>query len=68
MSRLHALVADVEEVASRFCIEPVPSLIIPGETVEGGPGIVVIPKFGGRILKSVTWGFPRPGRAIHSED
>lgn len=60
MSRLHAIVADVDQIAARFGIEQVPQVAVPSETIEGGPGLVLMKVSAGRALRSATWGFPRP--------
>lgn len=63
MSRLHAITATASEIAARFEIAGPVDLAIPDETVEGLPGLVVMRKDGVRLLKSMTWPFPRPGLA-----
>ena len=62
MSRLHSIQASDAEIARHFGVEPVPALDVPGEIVEGLPGLVIIEKDGCRLLKSMTWGFPRHTR------
>lgn len=64
MSRLHTVRAGAAEIADHFGIAPVPEVHIPDETVEGMPGLIVFAKGGKRILKSVTWGFPRLTREM----
>jgi len=59
MSRLHTLRASVADVAEMFGADPVPGLVVPDETVEGLPGLVVHEANGRRRLRSMTWGFPR---------
>lgn len=59
MSRLFAVARTVEEVVTHFRIDVVPSFEVPSETVEGAPGLIVVEKDGLRLLKSLTWGFPR---------
>lgn len=59
MSRLFAVARTAEEIATRFDVDVSPSLSVPSETIEGGPGLIVIEKDGLRLLKSVSWGFPR---------
>lgn len=64
MSRLHTIQCSIADIARHFGIENPPLLPIPDETVEGLPGLVVIEKDGKRVLKSLTWGFPRLTRAM----
>ena len=64
MSRLHTVRASAADIAAHFGIEPVPEVAIPQETVEGLPGLILFEKAGRRILKSVTWGFPRLTREM----
>jgi putative SOS response-associated peptidase YedK len=59
MSRLHSIQASIGEIAQHLGVEPVPELEIPGEIVEGLHGLVVMARHGRRLLKSMTWGFPR---------
>lgn len=66
MSRLHAVATTTAEVASHFGVEPVPSIEMPVETVEGLPGLVVFESGGKRHLRAMTWGFPRFTRAMHT--
>jgi putative SOS response-associated peptidase YedK len=62
MSRLHSIQASIGEIAHHFGVEPVPDVEVPGEIVEGLHGLVVMVKGGRRLLKSMTWGFPRHTR------
>lgn len=64
MSRLHAIAASVAEIAAHFGAEAAPDLIVPDETKEGLPGLVVIEKDGRRRLKALDWGFPRSTREM----
>lgn len=66
MSRLHAVRARVADVATTLDATPAPGLVVPGETVEGQPGLVVHERGGRRHLRSMTWGFPRPARSAWS--
>ena len=66
MSRLHAVASTAAEVASHFAVETVPSIQMPVETVEGLPGLVVFESGGKRHLRTMTWGFPRFTRAMHT--
>lgn len=63
MSRLHAITTGIAEVAAHFGVEPLEGLA-PSETTEGNPGLVVLEKNRCRILKSLTWGFPRATREM----
>ena len=62
MSRLHSIQASIAEVARHFGVVPVPALEVPEETVEGLPGLIVMEKDGRRLLKAMSWGFPRHTR------
>jgi len=62
MTRLYAVSKSLEDVAARFDIDVVGDVVVPSETVEGTQGLVVIEKDGLRLLKSLTWGFPRQTR------
>ncbi len=66
MSRLHAFASTAAEVASHFGVEPVPSIEMPVEKVEGLPGLVVFESGGKRHLRTIIWGFPRFTRAMHT--
>lgn len=59
MSRLHAILADVRDIAAHFGIDPVPAAEHADEMVEGSRGLVVRESRGRRILQTMTWGFPR---------
>jgi hypothetical protein len=59
MSRLHTVRSSIADVARHFGAEASPDLFVPEETIEGGPGLVVIDKGGRRILKNLGGGFPR---------
>ncbi|WP_246171498.1 hypothetical protein [Sphingobium limneticum] len=56
--------ASPAEIAAHFGIDPVRDVHIPDETVEGLPGLIIFEKGSRRILKSVTWGFPRVTREM----
>lgn len=62
MTRLYTVAKPLEDVAARFDVDVVADVVIPSETVEGTRGLVVIEKDGLRLLKSLTWGFPRQTR------
>lgn len=64
MSRLHTVRASVAEVAAAFGAEAPADLVVPPETVEGQPGLVVYERNGRRLLRSMTWGFPRLTREM----
>jgi putative SOS response-associated peptidase YedK len=64
MSRLYTVMASVPEVAAHFGVEPVPEIEKPTEVTEGLPGLVVYEKAGRRIMKALTWGFPRLTREM----
>lgn len=66
MSRLHTLRASVADVASAFGAEAPAGLVVPSETVEGLPGLVVFERDGRRLLRSMTWGFPRLTREMRA--
>jgi putative SOS response-associated peptidase YedK len=59
MSRLHSIQANITEIAKHFGVEPAPALEVPSEILEGLHGLVIMAKDGRRLLKSMTWGFPR---------
>lgn len=59
MSRLHTLQASIDEVASHFRADVPDGFVIPRDTVEGCPGVVVIERDGRRQLRNYSWGFPR---------
>lgn len=64
MTRLYAVAKTREEVAAHFGIDVAADIAVPSETVEGTQGLVVIEKDGLRLLKSLTWGFPRQTREM----
>lgn len=64
MSRLHTVRATVADIAAAFGAEAAADLVVPSETVEGQPGLVVYERGGMRRLKSGTWGFPRLTREM----
>jgi hypothetical protein len=63
MSRLYALMASPEAVAEQFGAELVDGSAS-AEMVEGNFGLVVYEVDGRRKLRAMTWGFPRPSRAV----
>ncbi len=64
MSRLHVVTASVDEVARRFGAEAPEGLIVPDQTTEGCPGLVVIEREGRRYIRPYAWGFPRLTREM----
>ncbi|WP_075292906.1 SOS response-associated peptidase family protein [Pararhizobium arenae] len=64
MSRLYAVTRKLEDIVTHFNIDVHRADEIPSETIEGGPGLIVLEKDGLRLLKSVTWGFPRRTREM----
>lgn len=62
MSRLHTIMASRADVAAHFGAEFSDDLVVPAETTEGLPGLVVFERDGKRLLRSLTWGFPRLAR------
>ncbi|GAC1043887.1 SOS response-associated peptidase family protein [Rhizobium sp. No.120] len=64
MSRLFAVARTIEEIAEHFQVDMSSPMSVPGETVEGSPGLIVVEKDGLRLLKSVSWGFPRHTREM----
>ncbi len=59
MSRLYTVQASIAEIAAQFGIDDRPDLSPPSETIEGNTGLVVLENDGRRLLKSMSWGFPR---------
>ena len=68
MSRLHSIQATIAEIAQHFGVVPTPALDVTEETVEGRAGLVVLEKDGRRLLKAMTWGFPRHTRESQLRD
>lgn len=62
MSRLHTVQAAIDDIARHFGAEAPADLIVPDDTVEGCPGLVVIEREGRRYLRNYHWGFPRHDR------
>lgn len=63
MSRLHTIQADVGQLCRHFGAEAPEGLVVPRDTIEGCPGLVVIEREGKRHIRAFSWGFPRPDRA-----
>ena len=64
MSRLYALNASAANVAADFGVSDAPAVRVPSETIEGSPGLVILQKDGRRLLKPMSWGFPRLTREM----
>lgn len=64
MSRLYTVVSTAPEIAAHFGAEASPELIVPAETVEALPGLVVFEKNGRRLMRQMAWGFPRLTREM----
>lgn len=62
MSRLHTVQASIDDVARHFGAEAPVGLVVPRDTVEGCPGLVVVEREGRRHLRNYSWGFPRLDR------
>ena len=60
MSRLHTVRASVGDIAGHFRAKAPGELVIPPQTTEGNPGVVVIEREGRLVLRNMIWGFPRP--------
>ncbi|SNT20843.1 Putative SOS response-associated peptidase YedK [Sphingomonas laterariae] len=67
MSRLHTVRSNVADLGKHFGAEASPGFFVPDETVEGGPGIIVLKRHGKRILKNLQWGFPRQTREMRDQ-
>jgi putative SOS response-associated peptidase YedK len=70
VSRLHTVRSSAADIAAAFGAEAVDGLVVPEQTLEGWPGLVVVERDGRRILREMTWGFPRmtQEKAIRGED
>lgn len=64
MSRLYTVMAGASEIAAHFETEIPAPVAVPSETIEGNPGLVVLESNGRRVLKSMSWGFPRLTREM----
>lgn len=64
MSRLHAVMASVEEIARQFDAEQSDASRPPYEVIEGNQNLIVIEANGRRLLRPATWGFPRLTREM----
>lgn len=59
MARLYANIATAAAIVRQYGAIADAAVAVPAETVEGLPGLAVLEIGGRRILKSMTWGFPR---------
>lgn len=59
MSRLYTVMAGVAEISAQFGAEVPAATSVPAETIEGNLGLVVLENGGRRLLKLLSWGFPR---------
>jgi putative SOS response-associated peptidase YedK len=64
MSRLYTAMAAATEIASHFNAETPAPVSVPTEVIEGNPGLVVLENEGRRLLKPMSWGFPRLTREM----
>ena len=64
MSRLHAIRASVADIAHHFDADIAPDLVVPDETKEGLPGLIVRESNCRRLITSLDWGFPRLTREM----
>ncbi|UVO50133.1 SOS response-associated peptidase family protein [Sphingomonas sp. SUN019] len=58
MTRLYSLAACLADIEAQFGAGG-SDIVVPTETIEGDPGLVVLERDGRRLLKSMSWGFPR---------
>ena len=59
MSRLYTAMASAADIAAHFCADVSSPIAVPTEVIEGNPGLVVLENGGRRLLKNMSWGFPR---------
>ena len=64
MSRLYTAMAGLADIAGNFAAEVPAPVAVPMEVIEGNQGLVVLENVGRRLLKSMTWGFPRTTREM----
>lgn len=64
MSRLFTVQRSSAEIVSYFETDPAPEVVVPSETIEGNPGLIVLEHNGRRMLKALPWGFPRHSREM----
>jgi len=68
MSRLYTVSSAAADIAAHFNAEAKADLVVPSETVEALPGLVVFEKGGRRILREMDWGFPRLTHEMRERD
>lgn len=64
MSRLYTVMAGATEIAAHFDAEILSPVAVLGETIEGNPGLVALESNSRRVLKSMSWRFPRLTREM----
>lgn len=67
MSRLHAILTGLTDIAAHFGIDPVPDVSFDREVTEGCRGLIVRESQGRRILQAMDWGFPRMTREMREK-
>ncbi|MFA6125334.1 SOS response-associated peptidase family protein [Sphingomonas sp.] len=56
--------ASAADIAADFCADVPTPIAVPTEIIEGNPGLVVLENNGHRLLKNMSWGFPRLTREM----
>jgi putative SOS response-associated peptidase YedK len=64
MSRLHAILASVTEIAAAFDADAIPQTNFDREVTEGCRGLIVREGRGRRVVLGMDWGFPRHTREM----
>ena len=64
MSRLYTAMAGMADIAAHFGAAMPGPVGVPTEVIEGNPGLVVLENGGQRLLKNMSWGFPRMTREM----
>ncbi|HEX4693620.1 SOS response-associated peptidase family protein [Sphingomonas sp.] len=64
MSRLYTAMAGLVEIAEHFGADMPAPVAVPTEVIEGNPGLVVLQGRDRRLLKNMSWGFPRLTREM----
>lgn len=64
MPRLYTVMAGAADIAAHFGAEVPAPVGVPSETIEGNPGLIVLENGDRRLLKSMSWGFPRLTREM----
>lgn len=64
MTRLYTLAATAPDVAQHFGATIPDPVVIPPENIEGNPGIVIHEHAGRRLVRRLSWGFPRRTREM----